>query len=237
MYCLPACRAGYTCIEGKCVSACNPPCGADETCTAAGQCESKTPPAAAAAAPVPIAVNVMMPAAPTTPADPGWATGAGAFGVVAAAGALGLAVGSELTKDEQNPSLPLGIGATVLIAVAGPVTAVGAGSARNGGDVKGAQGLRIVGWIGYGIALVDASVLIGMGVNEVEPPDGVIASVGALGAISLLSFAGDAFFSAAEAKEKQKAAPAPALQVAPTLAWARTRDGGALPVLGVRGAF
>jgi hypothetical protein len=186
---------------------------------------------------VPIAVNVMMPTAPTTPADPGWATGAGAFGVVAAAGALGLAVGSELTKDEQNPSLPLGIGATTLIAVAGPITAVGAGSARDGGDVKGAQGLRIVGWVAYGLTLVDASVLIGMGANEVEPPDGVIVSVGALGAISLLSLAGDAFFSASEARAKQASAPPATFSVSPTLAWGRARDGNALPVLGVRGAF
>jgi hypothetical protein len=36
--CLPACRTGYTCLGGQCVSACNPICPAGEMCTAQGQC-------------------------------------------------------------------------------------------------------------------------------------------------------------------------------------------------------
>jgi hypothetical protein len=39
--CRPSCRSGYTCIAGRCVSACNPPCDAGEVCTKAGQCEAK----------------------------------------------------------------------------------------------------------------------------------------------------------------------------------------------------
>jgi len=39
--CVPQCRAGYVCAEGKCVSACNPPCASDESCTAAGACVAK----------------------------------------------------------------------------------------------------------------------------------------------------------------------------------------------------
>ncbi len=44
--CEPACRAGYACVKGVCMSACNPPCGASDTCTPAGQCAQKqvTPP-------------------------------------------------------------------------------------------------------------------------------------------------------------------------------------------------
>ncbi|MDH5675046.1 MAG: porin family protein [Myxococcales bacterium] len=41
--CVPDCRAGYSCIEGRCVSACNPPCGPGSVCTAAGSCEAATP--------------------------------------------------------------------------------------------------------------------------------------------------------------------------------------------------
>jgi len=37
--CLPACRTGYVCIEGDCVSACNPPCDKGERCTTKGECE------------------------------------------------------------------------------------------------------------------------------------------------------------------------------------------------------
>ena len=39
--CEPACRAGYACVKGVCMSACNPPCGASDTCTPAGQCVQK----------------------------------------------------------------------------------------------------------------------------------------------------------------------------------------------------
>lgn len=31
--CTPACRIGYVCMNGGCVSPCNPPCGADQVCT------------------------------------------------------------------------------------------------------------------------------------------------------------------------------------------------------------
>ncbi|MFW5924995.1 MAG: hypothetical protein ACOC9O_02360 [Myxococcota bacterium] len=37
--CVPACRSGYVCRQGECVSACNPPCDEGERCTASGDCE------------------------------------------------------------------------------------------------------------------------------------------------------------------------------------------------------
>lgn len=36
--CVPACRAGFVCARGQCVSRCNPPCANNEVCTADGQC-------------------------------------------------------------------------------------------------------------------------------------------------------------------------------------------------------
>ncbi len=39
--CVPACRAGYVCVDGRCVMACNPPCAAEERCTAQGECEPR----------------------------------------------------------------------------------------------------------------------------------------------------------------------------------------------------
>jgi hypothetical protein len=41
--CAPACRTGYLCMEGQCVSACNPPCAAWELCTANGECIARAP--------------------------------------------------------------------------------------------------------------------------------------------------------------------------------------------------
>jgi hypothetical protein len=38
--CVPECRAGFTCVSGACVSACNPPCSSGDVCTAVGECVS-----------------------------------------------------------------------------------------------------------------------------------------------------------------------------------------------------
>ncbi|MDB4984954.1 MAG: keratin-associated protein 10-4 [Myxococcaceae bacterium] len=45
--CLPSCRAGYVCVTGQCVSACNPVCPIGEYCTEQGQCIIGTAPAEA----------------------------------------------------------------------------------------------------------------------------------------------------------------------------------------------
>lgn len=44
--CYPACRAGYFCSGGQCVSACNPPCGPGEVCSSTGQCLASEAPLA-----------------------------------------------------------------------------------------------------------------------------------------------------------------------------------------------
>jgi hypothetical protein len=42
--CVPECRSGYACVEGECVSKCNPGCGAGERCTDAGECVASSAP-------------------------------------------------------------------------------------------------------------------------------------------------------------------------------------------------
>jgi len=44
--CMPACREGFRCQDGSCVSPCNPTCPAGEICTTNGLCLPETPPAA-----------------------------------------------------------------------------------------------------------------------------------------------------------------------------------------------
>jgi len=38
--CAPACRAGFECVDGQCVSQCNPPCGEGRVCTEERKCEA-----------------------------------------------------------------------------------------------------------------------------------------------------------------------------------------------------
>lgn len=41
--CVVPCRSGFTCVDGSCLSACNPPCEAGLTCTSAGECIVEPP--------------------------------------------------------------------------------------------------------------------------------------------------------------------------------------------------
>lgn len=52
--CIPSCRSSYICAHGQCVSACNPPCTANEVCTTTGQCVATGPAPAAVAPPAPV---------------------------------------------------------------------------------------------------------------------------------------------------------------------------------------
>ena len=36
--CVPSCRGGFRCVDGQCLSPCNPPCNAGESCTRNGHC-------------------------------------------------------------------------------------------------------------------------------------------------------------------------------------------------------
>jgi hypothetical protein len=51
--CEPRCRRGYLCVNGACVSVCNPPCAAGETCLENGSCEAP-PPGPAPITPAPV---------------------------------------------------------------------------------------------------------------------------------------------------------------------------------------
>lgn len=214
--CLPACRSGYVCVDAVCVSACNPPCPDTERCTDAGECVPRqapppvvtqvaAPPPPAVAAPVAPTPQVAL-VAGTPPIDAaatntGWARGAGVFGIVSGLAVLSLAIGSEVTKGGvDDSSLPLGISATTIFAISAPLVAAGGGSARNYPLVTGGPALRIVGWIGYVVTLLDAGSLIAIGFADETPADGHITSTGVLGLLTNLCFALDAFRSASQAE-------------------------------------
>jgi hypothetical protein len=115
--------------------------------------------------------------------------------------------------------------------VATPVVAVGAGSARGSGKVDGMLGMRIAGWIAYGLSLSDAVVLIGLGLAEVTPPGGIITLVGVLGGAGLIFHALDAMASGSEAEALGARAQGPS--VAPIVTMVEGRDRQMHPAVGL----
>ena len=76
--CVPACRSGYVCLSGQCVSACNPPCADGWQCTAAAECVAAPALPVAAQQPPreqPVQPTVAAWGAPR-PAQPAWADSA-----------------------------------------------------------------------------------------------------------------------------------------------------------------
>jgi uncharacterized membrane protein YgdD (TMEM256/DUF423 family) len=137
-------------------------------------------------------------AQPAAKSDPGWAAGAATYGIISGVAVLGLAIASEATKEDTIPSAPLGGVATALFAASVPVVATGGSSARGNPAVTGSLGLRIAGWISYGVALADAAYLLSQ-VGQKTLDDGLILSVGLLGTASMACFVVDARLSASQA--------------------------------------
>ncbi len=65
--CVPTCRSGFLCHQGQCLSLCNPPCPAGETCSASGECARSAPAQSGSDGPPPVSPG--QPAASTSSSD------------------------------------------------------------------------------------------------------------------------------------------------------------------------
>jgi hypothetical protein len=228
--CFPACRSGYLCHEGRCVSACNPLCGASETCTATGECI----PAAPVAPPSPsLFVDDQPPTAAASghEVDAGWARGAFYFGATSVALDVALTA-AIVAANPAKADLARNLGglSVVVFGVTAPLTALGGASARNQAAVTGHPRLRVASWVGYALTLGEVAWLLGRSYNKVIG-DGWVVSVGVLGALSSLGFTLDARTSASQAEHLR------ALGVSqPTISFA-SGGGGLVPTWGWVGTF
>jgi hypothetical protein len=222
--CFPACRPGFICSQGACLSLCNPLCSHGQTCTENRQC-----------------VGTALGDLQEGVADPGWARGAAILGFIATPVVLGLGIASAAKHKDQWTAIGLGAGATGVTGVVVPIVAVGGGSARKNPRVNGVLALRIVGWITYGLVMADATALIAMGVAEVDPGMGPIVAGTALAGVSLISMSIDAIAGASEASAspEPRVASSPRLEVSPFLAplprasrVGASAEGGLVGVLG-----
>jgi hypothetical protein len=135
------------------------------------------------------------------PLSTGWALGGAIAGFVSLLPINGLGI-SAAVIDEEIPSIPMGAVATVLIATMGPIAAGAGKSARRGGMVRGSIGLRVTGWVFYGITLLDAVVLIGLGAagEDVDPWQGGLTV--AFGNIAIICLSSAALVARGQVKRK-----------------------------------
>lgn len=219
--CVPACRSGFLCHEGQCVSRCNPPCPQGTSCLENGECSAPawTPSAAPTVAPIGQRVNR------------GWATGAGVFGVVSASVIVGL---TALTIAVNGNDLANYTGGVTLLfaAVTVPIVAVGAGSGRWDPSIRGGLGWRIVGWVAFGLAMVNGVVSLGIGLAGVTVPSVAIGTLGGLGALSALCHAIDGFITGGEGRALAAEGQVSVVRHQPLLTLARDSRGGVVPTVG-----
>jgi hypothetical protein len=238
--CTPACREGFSCVDGECVSKCNPPCGEGEKCTALGHCvaEGGGGESGAASGEVPLMVSGQPDSTGAMgPGDPGWGYEAFVLGLISTAAATGLAAGSAVTHGEPE-SAYLGLAALGTFTVACPVLAFGGMSARSNPIHRGYPTARTMSWIGYGVTLAGGIALGAAALGDEEIGPGWIVSVGTVGVLTMVGFTVDAYASASQAESPVgQLGTVPSYGLTPSLALGPEPEGGMTGSLGVAGWF
>jgi hypothetical protein len=129
----------------------------------------------------------------------GWAFGAAIAGYACTPIILGLGISSAATTG-GDASLPLGISAFTVGVVALPIIAVGGASARSHSKARGTLGIRIPGYITYGLALANGAVLVGLGIAGATISPAPIITCTLFGATGCALMATDALISSGQAK-------------------------------------
>ena len=217
-------------------------CKGERIC-AKGECVA--PQGTAAATPAPLPAVAPAPLAPAPSAvdfanrpmllkPSHWAHPAGVTGLVMGSLVVGFGVLSAVFNGDTVPSVSMGVLALLCGAIGAPIVAIGGSSARFDDSVTGSPGTRVVGWVGYGLAMALGAVMVVLGIEGVTFTNGLILAVAGLGASSLACLAVDAFTAAGQADEliARLSPRAERPRLAPFLTLSRRPDGALAPVLG-----
>ena len=142
---------------------------------------------------------------------------------------LGLGIAAGAIRDNTAVTIPLGSVATLICAIGVPVAAHMAAKTRESTGVSGNKGLRITGWIGYGLALSDAVYMITVSASGGDVPSAPIYSTAILGAASCIIFAVESNMVYKQGSSLRKTT-----MVLPTLGTIRDQNGHQYPVAGIR---
>ena len=139
------------------------------------------------------------------PLSKGWAIPGGILGVIFSGAVLAFgsvsAIGFAMDWSDNLSAVILGPTTALLVAIGTPIVFAAAKSARNGDfRIRGMKGLRITGWVTYGLTLASALSLFVMGFADITVNGGHIAATTVLGVASILCMSIDAFVSGAQAK-------------------------------------
>jgi hypothetical protein len=157
------------------------------------------------------------------------ARNASALGYALAIPILGLGITSGAIDDNPEMTIPMGAVATLIGAIGIPVVAHMSGKTRNITGVEGNPGLRLAGWIGYGLALSDAVVILGLAIGGSDTSGGPTYSVAALGAVASIIMAIEANQVSGQAKKLKMSSG-----IQPTFGTINDLQGNQYPVMGFR---
>jgi hypothetical protein len=132
----------------------------------------------------------------------GWAKTGGIIGVGTTGMTLifGSVAASRAAAGKDGTAV--GAVATVFLGAGVPVAASAAASARRHTGVRGiGTGPRIAGWIGYGVSMLQAVTMVGIGVADGTVPSGLILGTTLTGTATGALFTADAFISHKQARE------------------------------------
>ena len=243
--CRPACRTGFLCEEGQCVSACRPSCRHGYQCSATGQCiaaaSSAVEAAPVAAEPADEEEVLEDPDAESRPL-PRPVGAAATVGLVGAVVAGSLGVGSLALTQLGGPGFAFGVmslGAmNLVVGVMAPVTAVLGGQLR-GGRYPGLPMVRLIAWIAFS-ATLPLSIFGLIGWSSALPAGASIGGIllaamgAATGTLSLALLTVDALTSSRQSEEH---APRTSTSWVPDVRLHLDARGTLRPTFGVLGHF
>jgi hypothetical protein len=142
---------------------------------------------------------------------------------------LGLGITSGAIYDNPELTIPMGAAATLIGAIGIPIVAHMASKTRDKTGVEGNPALRLAGWIGYGLALSDAVIILSLAVGGTDTSGGPTYSVAVLGSVASMLIALEANQTYKQGKSLKKTT-----SIQPTIGSVKDNMGHHYPTAGIR---